>query len=162
MGKNNGLRRQAGFTFPELLVVGTLLLVFVGVMLVLVRPNNVDAERNNAKRRLDLAAIMVAIADYQKQQGHLPPTIAGEDTAIATSEEGLSLCDDLVPHYMDDLPIDPTAGFKVNEEDSCVILDQYYMSGYIVRVEQGGRVVLSAPAAENKETITVERWFPYL
>ena len=162
MDRKNGLHRQSGFTFLELLIVGTLLLICIGVMLLLVRPNNVDAERNNAKRRLDLAAIMVAIADYQKQQGHLPPTIRGEDTPIATNEDGFNLCDDLVPQYLEDVPSDPAVGFKVVEEDSCAGVDQYYMSGYVVRVEEGGRVVLSAPAAENKEAVTVERWFPYL
>lgn len=162
MDRKNGLHRQSGFTFPELLIAGAFVLVCIGVMLLLVRPINVDAERNNAKRRVDLAIIMTAIADYHKEQGHLPPSITSEEGLIATSEEkDRNLCDDLVPKYLDDMPSDFGVGFKIIEGEPCNALDQYYVSGYAVRVESG-RVILLAPGAENKESITLERWFPYL
>lgn len=160
MDTSNAARRQAGFTFPELLVVGAVLLICVGVMLAMVRPANYDAEHRNASRRLDLAKIMQATSDYKAQTGVLPPTITAEETHIATQEQGPSLCDDLVPHYLKDMPLDPQKSTKL-DDDLCSADYQVYESGYTIRVE-GGRVILAAPAAERGEKIIVERWFSIL
>ena len=156
-------RRQSGFTLPELLVAGVFLLVCVGVMLLMVRPANYEPERRNAVRRLDLAVMMTAIANYKKHEGKLPPSITIQEKPIATTEDdSRNLCDDLVPKYAKDLPHDPTQSFKIIEDTTCAEPDQFYVSGYTVRVDETGRVILAAPAAENGEKITLERWFPYL
>lgn len=154
---------QRGFTLPELLVVGAFLLVCIGGMLLLIRPENYEMARRNAERRLDLAALMTAIAKYEAAEGKLPPTITAQETAIATNEQGgRSLCDDLVPQYMNDLPYDPAFSFKFVEDKHCSAPEQFYATGYSVYVDGAGRVVLTAPGAENNETIRAERWFPFL
>lgn len=154
---------QRGFTLPELLVAAVFLLACVGGMLLLIRPANYDIAHRNAERRIDLAALMTAIANYRAAEGKLPPTITTKETFIATSEDGgPSLCDDLVPKYMDDLPYDSTASFKAVEDGSCAHPEQFYVTGYKVRVDQAGRVVLTADTTEGNETILVERWFPFL
>lgn len=155
------MKRERGFTLPELLVVGTVLLIVVGVMIMLLRPNDYAAEKRNAERATHLASIMQAIKQYRNEKGVLPPTIKAEEALIATTEEGDSLCEDLVPAYLQDLPMDPTAGVVTVDGQSCAGSDQLYTTGYTIRLD-GGRVIITAPAAEKDETIKVERWFPLL
>ncbi len=151
--------RQAGFTFPELLVVSALILVFLGAMLILVRPADYSAVHRNAQRRLGLAQIMQAVVAYKKETGSLPATITTEEKSIATQPTGPSLCEELVPKYIPDLPLDPVKGEKFDRALPCSADLQAYDTGYIVRLEDG-YVVLASPHAELGETISLERWFP--
>lgn len=152
--------KQAGFTLPELLVVGVTVLAFVAGMLILVRPANYDTARRDAERRTELAQIMQAIVAYKKATGQFPPHLTTDETPIAnTDSDDPTLCNDLVPQYMDDLPLDPATGLRLNDTQACNATGQIFMTGYFMRVENG-RVILSAPSAEGKETVTVERKFP--
>lgn len=156
-------KRESGFTLPELLVVSVVLLIFIGVFLGLVRPQSYDVERRNAERQLGLAQIMQAVARYHAKNGTLPPHITAVETEIATgeNEQTSSLCTDLVPEYAPDLPKDPTAGLFLFD-GSCASEEQLFTTGYYARLKDGGWVVLSAPAAEDGATITIERWLPLL
>lgn len=159
MNRQENTQPQAGFTFPELLAAAALILIFVGVMLLLVRPANYDAVHRNAQRRLHLAYIMHAITAHKKDTGILPPTITTQDISIATQTEGPSLCEDLVPRYVPDLPFDPVKGEKFDPAAPCDADLQAYDTGYIVRLEDS-YVVLVATHAELGETISLGRWFP--
>ncbi|PIR88660.1 MAG: hypothetical protein COU09_01040 [Candidatus Harrisonbacteria bacterium CG10_big_fil_rev_8_21_14_0_10_44_23] len=77
--------------------------------------------------------------------GALPAT----STVISTSTYDIADC--LVPLYLPQLPVDPTAGVWTDATD--------YNTGYTVYQEGGltGRVTVAAPAAELDETITVTR-----
>lgn len=154
-------KSQQGFTLPELVVVGIVLLLFSLGMIVVLRPVNYTALRNNAERRTELAHIMQAIAVYHAQYGQLPRAITAEEKPIATDELGSSLCNDLVPRQLKDLPFDPVAGITI-ANGSCAESGQVFNTGYTARLAPGGKLILAAPAAERGEIITVERWFPYL
>lgn len=153
-------QQECGFTLPELLVVGVIVIVFVATMILLIRPNNYEAERRNAERRLDLIITMRAIVDYKEKYGELPPSIGANFEPIASTEDGTpSLCDDLVPEFLNDLQFDPAISLRVSINERCSAPDQYFITGYTVQAE-AGRVILRAPAAEKNEVISVERWFP--
>lgn len=133
-------------------------LAFVAVGLVLIRPADYEAERRNAQRRLDLAALMQAVAAHRQTVGYLPRSLTADEKSIATQDDDSpTLCNDLVPVYLTDAPYDPLVGIRV-ENSSCRAPDQIYITGYTAQAD-GGRVTLSAPAAENNETIKVERSF---
>jgi type II secretory pathway pseudopilin PulG len=147
-------RHERGFTMPELLVVGTAMLLIIAGMLLLLRPTDYTAAKRNAQRRTALAYIMQGVNAYKADNGVLPPHILGEETNIASEEDGTSLCDDLVPTYIEDLPLDPVRGVALFEGD-CATEDQFYMTGFTVKVDEQGRVTLKALAAEKDETITI-------
>lgn len=154
------VHQESGFTLPELLVISVVVIGIIAAMLLLVRPNNYEAERRNASRRVDLVILMRAITEYEAKNGHLPPSIGQEFMPIASTDDGSpSLCDDLVPMFLPDLRFDPVISLRVTPDQNCAAADQYIVTGYTVQAE-GGRVILRAPAAENKEEISVERWFP--
>lgn len=155
------MSNQRGFTLPELLVVGTVGLLLVGVGIFLIRPNDFGAEKRNAERRLHLASIMMAIEKYEADTGNLPPNIIEDETTIGNEEGGPDLCDDLVPKYAKDLPKDPAISLKVLEDSACNDPQQLYVSGYTARLA-GDRVILAAPAAEKDEIIELEQWFSVL
>lgn len=153
-------KKQAGFTLLELLVVGVIVLVFVAVMLILLRPMNTDAQRRNIERRLELAQIMQAIAAYKKQTGSLPPSLTEYEVSVDNTEAGIpTLCNDLVPNYLDDLPYDPVTSIRFDEKQACSADNQVFVTGYTAQVEHGN-VILTAPSAENEESIVIERQFP--
>lgn len=155
------MKTERGFTFPELLVVGAVFLSIIATMLFLIRPNEYKAEKHNAERRLEMAQIMQAINKYEAEYGKLPASILAEETLIA-SEKEVSLCHDLVPAYMKDLPRDPVAGVIVLDDKPCTDPKQFYTTGYTIKIE-GGRVTISAPlSTETDEHITVSKWFPLL
>lgn len=154
------MQQERGFTLPELLVAGVVVIVFVAAMILLIRPNNYEAERRNAARRLDLVIVMRAISEYEKKYGELPMSIGSNFEPIASTEDGsFSLCDDLVPEFLNDLRFDPMLSLRVNVTETCSAPEQYFVTGYTIQAE-GGRVTLRAPAAEKNEVISVERWFP--
>lgn len=160
MTRRDSKTRQVGFTLPELLVAGVVLLIFVAVMLVLVRPTNYDASRRNAERQTELAQIMQAIVAYKKTNGQLPLHLTAAEAVIGnTDNDELTLCDDLVPKYLADLPYDPKAGLKLDDTQACNGEDQIFVTGYTARIE-GSRVILTAPKTEGSTPATVERWFP--
>jgi prepilin-type N-terminal cleavage/methylation domain-containing protein len=156
------MKRQRGFTLPELLIVGVVGLIIVGVLLFLIRPNDFAAEKRNAERLTHLASLMQAINEYHKDKGDIPPNITEEQTLVASPEAGgLGLCGDLVPKYIKDLPRDPSLSVVTIEDKNCAAPEQLYSIGYSVHVE-GGRVILTAPGAEKDKTIKVEKWFSLL
>lgn len=163
MGIGARQRGEQGFTLPELLVAGVFMLVFIAVLLLIIRPNDYAVERRNAERRLELAQIMQAITQYKTDKGTLPPNLPTDQVPIATDEEGdAGLCGDLVPAYLTDLPHDPADDGSISVSDNCASDAQFYVTGYTMHLENAGHVVLTAPLAENNETIKIERQFPLL
>lgn len=155
------MKRERGFTMLELLIVGTIGLIIVGVLLFAVRPNDYAVEKRNAERLTHLSSMMQAINKYYKDTGDLPVTITKELTLIASADEDRTLCDDLVPKYLKDLPRDPTSSVVTVEDKNCLDPEQLFSIGYTVQIE-GGRVILMAPAAENDAKVKVEKWFSLL
>jgi prepilin-type N-terminal cleavage/methylation domain-containing protein len=148
------MKREQGFTLPELIAVAAVGLVLISLMLFLIRPKNFSVAQRNAQRQTDLAHIMQAVNAYKAKNGTLPPHITTTENAIATEEDETSLCNDLVPTFIKDLPMDPQAGLSFLE-GGCAAEDQLYATGYTAKVNDKGEVVLSAPAAENDESITL-------
>lgn len=149
--------RQSGFTLPELVVVGSCLLLLAFVALALLRPVDLEKARHNAKRRTDVARILQAVLAYKTEHSVLPPHITAEERMIASEELDNGLCVDLVPAYLPDLPTDPLIGFKVEEQLTCEKDEQVHATGYTIWADERGVVSVAAPAAEDGETIILSR-----
>lgn len=148
------LRREAGFTLPELLVAAAVLLLLVVGASFLLRPANHEPESRNGVRWTSVALLGQGLRRYYVDHGRFPEDLPTKDTLISSEEGGYDLCPALVPAYMDDLPLDPQTG-AVLTEGSCAEKGAVYVSGYTIRQNKDGSIVVAAPTAEKSEKISL-------
>ena len=149
-----------GFTLVELLIVIGILAVLLAIVLIAINPQQQFREANNTARKADVNAILNAISSYAADnEGQLPAGITTTAKTI-TSTAGASnidLCTTLVPTYIADLPLDPTTGTEDPAGSVCGDSGATYSTGYTVKSASGNRITVSAPSAENGETINITR-----
>lgn len=117
--------------------------------------NEITAEDNrNAQRSSDITTILNAVYQYSiNNQGNLPtgiPTTPQPPGFICAT--GATNCNGLVnlsvltneSEYLVSMPRDPNSGSSNN-------------TGYTILQDNSGRVTVSAPRAENNQTISVTR-----
>lgn len=150
--------KQRGFTLPELLVSGAIIIILLATTLVVMRPKNYDVAQRDASRRLDLAAVMQAVVAYKAKNGTLPESITTEELIMGSEATESDICLDLVPTYIKDLPLDPIAGGK-DSLHSCIDQGASYTTGYSIRKTAEGTVTLAAPLTERGKEITISRKF---
>lgn len=105
---------------------------------------------NNEERYIQIQAILNNIYFYAKDKTYLPPEITETDQLISSS--GANIC----PYIISDaygLPMDP----KLGDGSKITKCPATYNTGYKIKRDAQGRVTVSAPYAENSETIVVSR-----
>jgi prepilin-type N-terminal cleavage/methylation domain-containing protein len=114
------MRRNAGFTLLEILLVVAAIAILAGIVIVAINPAQQLAETRDAQRRSDVQTISSAIIQYTIKNGHLPdnfPT-AAEGTCIGQNLKickrgvscgGIELDNDLVPDFIAAIPTDPSS-----------------------------------------------------
>ena len=152
--------RQNLFTLIELLVVIGILTVLLAIVLIAINPSRQFSQANNTQRRSDVNAILNAIhqfgADNNGNLDLLNSSNGLPSSATTIGDDGptteIDICANLVPTYLAELPVDPTAtGASYTD---CTT----YNTGYQVLItNSGNRVTISAPSAELSETISVTR-----
>lgn len=148
--------KEKGFTLVELLVVIGVLTILLSIVLIAVNPSRQFSQANNTQRRSDVSAILNAINQYAADNNGDISTING-GAALPTgaaniSDDGVDICDALVPTYIAEFPYDPTAtgaGFT-----GC---DNYNAQYSIHRDSSSNRITVVAPNAELSVTISVTR-----
>lgn len=154
-------KTQKAFTLIELLVVIGILAILLAIVLVAINPARQFAQANNTQRSSNVNSILNAVHQYAADNnGTLP---AGIDTTVRTITDSgavntVDLCTAVVPTYIADLPLDPTAGTESPAASVCTDVGADYGTGYtIVSSATDNRVTVAAPSAELSETITVTR-----
>jgi type IV pilus assembly protein PilA len=152
------IKNIKGFTLIELLVVIGILAILLSIVLIAINPARQFGQANNTRRRSEVTQILNAIGAYAADnRGLLPPDIMGlaANTPTAISDAGADICGDLVPNYIPALPQDPQQGTGTAISD-CTQAGGY-VTGYEVAHDAAagtaGRVTISAPLAQNSETI---------
>lgn len=113
---------------------------------------NPYTQDDNTKRRSDVSMLLNAVGQYAAEnKGILPPRITNSPLEIA--KNGVDLCEYLVPDYIPAIPSDPKLG-KPIDVDGC---KTQYKSGYTISKSSDNRITVSAPNAENNESISVTR-----
>ena len=134
----------------EILVVVALIAILATITFVAINPAKNFSDTNNAQRNSNVGEILNAVTQYTSVQGN---TIAGLGTiplctdapaAIGTGAGNVDLAAVLVDEYIVGIPTDPSGG---TAEDT----------GYTICQTAGSRVEISAPRAENGQTISVKR-----
>lgn len=141
---------RKGFTLIEILLVVALIAVLSGIVILAINPTRQLGEARNAQRRADVNTILNAVYQYTiDNNGALPPSITTTVLNICTTGSNCTGYADLsvltnVQKYLVSIPTDPTAANGPN-------------SGYTIKKTDYGRVMISAPSAENSATINVTR-----
>jgi prepilin-type N-terminal cleavage/methylation domain-containing protein len=152
---------QGGFTLIELLVVIGILAILLAITLIAINPNKDFQDTRNAKRQSDVSAILDGIYDYESaNNGSVPPSLAGLTTTPTTLGLGtgdINMCTDLVPTYLANLPMDPSAAAPTGGSTPCASGVTAYNSGYMISESAGDRFTVTAPDAEDGASISVTR-----
>lgn len=145
---------QGGFTLIEVLLVIAIIAILAAIVIIAVNPSKQLAQGKNAQRASDVTTILNAVDQYAlDNDGTLPAAITTTPTEICATgvasatctTEGLVELSELTANeeYIVAIPEDPLAtGNGV---------------GYVISQSANGRVTVSAPNAENGETISVTR-----
>ena len=147
-------KRNSGFTLIELLVVIGILAILLSIVLIAINPARQFGQANNTQRRSNATAILNAIGAYSADHhGVLPTGITTTDLDISSA--GADLCSQLVTDYISALPTDPS--LNVPAVGPCPVAPATYDTGYHVIKDASNRVTVTAPSAENGETISITR-----
>lgn len=131
-------------------MVVALLAILAGIVILAINPSKQIADTNNAQRRVDVNTILNAVYQYAiDNSGTIPSGITGVATEICQTGGSCSGLVDLsvltsTSTYLVSIPADPT-GSSANGV------------GYEIATTTGNRVTVTAPDAEEGQTISVTR-----
>lgn len=148
--KKSHTSSQKGFTLIEILLVVAAIAILAGIVILAINPSKQLGDTKNAQRRADINTIINAVHQYSiDNDGVLPNTITTTSTEICKTGATCTGLIDLTvlttdEKYLTSMPFDPT-GSTANG------------TGYEIGKTANGRVTVTAPNAEQGETITVKR-----
>ena len=158
---------KRGFTLIELLVVIGILAILLAITLIAINPARQFAQANDTKKKSDVNAILNAIGQYTADSvnaGQLPAgLVAGTTYTIGAPASAtlVDLCDDLVPTYIQALPVDPQTGAVpvtlVDDGAGNLVCPAAYNTGYSVVRDTNGRVTVSSTSQVDGTVISVTR-----
>lgn len=144
--------KKTGFALIELLVVMGILGVLLSIVALSINPARQFQKANNTKRRSDVNAILSAVGQLViDSRGQIPATITTSSQTISNS--AADLCSLLVPTYIAALPVDPLT----NNGTAISDCTGTYVTNYSILKSAVGRITVSAPAAQDGETISVSQ-----
>jgi len=145
-------RGEKGFTLIEILVVIGILAILLTIVLVAVNPGRNTQDARNTKRRSDVLNILNAVNQYYVATGNFPtgtPADAAPAVAVSDAGVGVAFCNQLVPTYIAELPVDPQVGSWTDCSN--------YDTGYTLQQTAASRIRVTAPSAEAGATISATR-----
>lgn len=144
------LKRQAGFTLLEILLVVAAIAILAGIVIVAINPTKQLGDTRNAQRRADVNTILNGVYQYSiDNKGATPSAITTSSTEICKTGGSCSGLADLSilttnGRYLVSMPIDPSS----NSTNG---------TGYFISRDVNGRITVNAPSAEQGQSISATR-----
>lgn len=156
------IRKQAGFTLLEVLLVVASLAVLAGIVVVATNPAKQIEDIRNTDRRTDVNNILNVTWQYAiDNNGNFPTgldNVTSTAQVIGTDSTGCdSSCGDfiteatcvdlsqaLVPSYIEEIPFDPQTGSLANTD-------------YYINVDENGRLTVGACDMEESASFSITR-----
>ncbi|MCA9378859.1 type II secretion system protein [Candidatus Dojkabacteria bacterium] len=138
-------KKYTAFTLVEIVLVVAVLGILATIAIVIINPAKAFADARNSQRTSDVSTVLNAVSNYTSRQGQSVDdlgTIATCPSVSVIGSSGVNLAGSLVDQYIGSIPVDPSSG---NAADT----------GYRICKSASGRVTISAPSAENGESISV-------
>jgi len=148
MNQSSQMRR--GFTLIELLLVIGIIAILASIVIVAINPTKQLGDARNAQRRSDVNTILNAVYQYAIDNNGTIPT----DIALTTKQicrTGAVSCSGgvnlgvLTGSYLVSIPRDPSVGVTGTG------------AGYRISRDANGRITVTAPSAENSQSISITR-----
>lgn len=142
---------KKGFTLLEILLVIALIGILLAIVIRLVNPQKRFGDVNNIQRKSDIMAIYIAINQYREDNnGNLPTGITS--TAINICQSGCTEDSTQI-----DITIEISKYIRLGRPPIDPTQTGTILTGYTVYANAQGKIVVSAPLAENGVTInTIE------
>jgi type IV pilus assembly protein PilA len=148
------MKKQKGFTLLEVLLVIGIIAVLAGIVIIALNPGKQLGDSRNAQRRSDVNTILNAVSQYAlDNDGSIPSGIT--TTAAEICATGAASCTSLVDLSV--LTTDEEYLVAMPEDPQCSTVCAVDGVGYEIAQTASGRITVSAPYAEQSETISVTR-----
>ncbi len=106
-------KKTLGFTLIEILVVIGVLTVILAIVLIAINPLRQLAETRDTERRSGAKAILDAVYQHLAENGQFPrgmPGRGGGKLIASAFGTGSNFCEDLIPTFIAQMPVDPQNG----------------------------------------------------
>jgi type IV pilus assembly protein PilA len=152
--KINGRKGQKGFTLLEVLLVVAVIAILAGIVIIAINPGKNLGDTRNSQRSADVNTILNGTYQYAlDNNGTLPSSITTTATEICAT--GAASCTGLV-----DLTTLTTSGkylVSIPKDPQCATVCAANGVGYKISKDTNGRLVVTAPFAEQGKTISVTK-----
>lgn len=150
--------KKKGFTLIEVLLVVGIIAILAAIVIVAINPARQLAQARNTQRWSNVNTILNAVHQYAiDNRGNLPPGIATTATEICLTSVSTADCQTAGLTDLGPLTVNETYLTSMPKDPGCP--DGCHASGigYKVMKSVNNRITVTAPNAENGETITVTR-----
>ncbi|HKU18839.1 MAG TPA: type II secretion system protein [Candidatus Saccharimonadales bacterium] len=153
---------QKGFTLLEVLLVVAIIAILAGIVIIAINPGKNLGDARNSQRSADVNTIINGTYQYiLDNNGNLPP-VGGRTGAVAITTTATEICSTSASTCtgLVDLNVLTTSGkylVAIPTDPSCPTGCNANGNGYKINKDANGRLVVSAPNAENQKTISVTK-----
>ena len=143
-----------GFTLLEVLLVVAIIAILAGIVIIAINPGKNLGDSRNSQRSADVNTILNGAYQYAlDNNGTLPAGITSTSTEVCAT--GAASCTGLI-----DLTPLTTAGkylVSIPKDPQCATVCAVNGAGYKINKDANGRLIVTAPYAEQGKTISVTK-----